>query len=148
MNEVKKNLPPKELAESNAMVNCYYILQEASDMLLRSAEKMYAKYNVGVRQEVKMRHNQFMRQAKLVHNLNERLMDDYCVAFGNKIQHIDEILRIASYMARIMMLIADRCSGTDTEHAMEQRIYNYIKRLPETGCVSKECIESLKFKIK
>lgn len=146
MNEVKNLLPPKELSESNAMVNCYYILQEASDIILRAAERTYAKYNVGVRQEVKMRHNQFMRQAKIVHNINDKLMDDYVTAFGSNIKHIDELRRISSYMARIMMLIADRCSGTDTEHAMENKIYNFIKRLPETGSVSKECIESLRMR--
>lgn len=135
------------MTEASVLVNSYYILQEAADLLLRQAERIMNEESLGIHREVKMRHSQFMQHARILHNLNDRLWEDYINAFGDKWQKTDELRMFASVMARITVLTADRCSGDDNKDMhIEEEILRRLQEMPDNGLVSKEILDSLKMK--
>lgn len=114
--------------------------------MLREAERIFNANGKGIKKEVKMRHSQFLRHAKALHNLNGRLWDDYQNAYKDKWQKTDELRRIASYMARLMMLIADRCSDPADDWYVEDKIMRMVQELPEKGLVSQELVDEMKMR--
>lgn len=116
-------------------------------MLLRQAERIMNRENLGIHREVKMRHSQFMQHARILHNLNDRLWEDYSNAFRDKWQRTDELRMFASFMARITIIAADRCSGDDDRDMhVEKDILRLLREMPENGLISEDMLESLKMK--
>lgn len=141
-------MTPEELEKNLVLVvNSYYNIIEASDLLLREAERLLNIKGATLKQRQKQRHKWMMGEIdKLRRQLNDSLMGDYedafCQGFCNK---YDEVRRAGNYLARVILQIADRCGNDDTG-AKEQMIEEFIKAMPEQGYLHQE-IES-KFYLK
>lgn len=126
----------------NSLTNSYYIMAEAMDMILREAEKGLEELGKGLKYEVKHRHKEMMRLIRLLKANQEKFLEDYACFDGNWDKY-DELRKSGAYIARIMLLIADR---TNTEENVENRIEKYLYRLKPQGVVSSDLLG--KFQIK
>ncbi|MBO5803566.1 MAG: hypothetical protein J6R25_00595 [Bacteroidales bacterium] len=141
-------MTPEELEKNLVLVvNSYYNIIEASDLLLREAERLLNIKGATLKQRQKQRHKWMMGEIdKLRRQLNESLMGDYedafCQGFCNK---FDEVRRAGNYLARVILQIADRCGNDDTG-AKEQMIEEFIASMPDGGYLNEEIKNSFYLK--
>ena len=145
--KTETNMTPTE-KEMNLvlLVNSYYNIQEAADMILRQAQAILNSQDRDLKQKQLQRHKRLMSRIEVMKREIESLEEDYGEAFADKfITKTDEVRRAGAYLARVILSIGDRCGNDDTG-AKEQLIEEYIKAMPEQGYLHQE-IES-KFYLK
>lgn len=141
-------MTPEELEKNLVVVvNSYYNIIEASDLLLREAERLLNIKGATLKQRQKQRHKWMMEKiASFRNELNDSLLGDYEDAFRECFfGKYDEVRRAGNYLARLIVTIADRC-GNDDEGIKEQRIENYIKRMPSGGYLSNEVRQNFRMR--
>lgn len=120
------------------LVNTYYNIQEAADMILKEAENILKYKGRQLVQRRKQRHNELLRNIARMRNLTDSLVDEYGDAFGaDYVTKTDEVRRAGNYLARVILQIADRCGNDDTG-AKEQMIEEFISRMPDGGYLNEE----------
>lgn len=120
------------------LVNTYYNIQEAADMILKEAENLLNYKGRQLVQRRKQRHNELLRNIARMRNLTDSLVDEYGDAFGaDYVTKTDEVRRAGNYLARVILQIADRCGNDDTG-AKEQMIEEFISRMPDGGYLNEE----------
>lgn len=120
----------------NSLTNSYYILSEAADMMMREMEFQFGKLGKGVKHRVKARHNEMMRLMRLLRTNQDKFLEDY-EAFNGQWEKYDDLRISAAYIARIMLLIADR---TNIDDRVDNKIEKYIYNKKPTGVVSEELL--------
>lgn len=144
---LKREMTEEEKNEINSLINSYYVLMEASDMLLRRAEMLFANFNQGLKGPVKVRHNRMMSHIAALKREQDTFFNDYN-CFGKDERYIakyDMMRDCASYLARLTLLIGDR-SCRDDEKAVRQRIWDYIYYMPEQGLIKDKALDYLKLR--
>ena len=120
------------------LVNTYYNIQEAADMILKEAENLLNYKGRQLVQRRKQRHNELLRNIARMRNLTDSLVDEYGDAFGaDYVTKTDEVRRAGNYLARVILQIADRCGNDDTG-AKEQMIEEFISRIPDGGYLNEK----------
>jgi hypothetical protein len=120
------------------LVNTYYNIQEAADMILKEAENILKYKGRQLVQRRKQRHNELLRNIARMRNLTDSLVDEYGDAFGaDYVTKTDEVRRAGNYLARVILQIADRCGNDDTG-AKEQMIEEFIASMPDGGYLNEE----------
>jgi hypothetical protein len=120
------------------LVNTYYNIQEAADMILKEAENILKYKGRQLVQRRKQRHNELLRNIARMRNLTDSLVDEYGDAFGaDYVTKTDEVRRAGNYLARVILQIADRCGNDDTG-AKEQMIEEFIASMPDGGYLLEE----------
>ena len=133
-------MTPEELEKNLVLVvNSYYNIIEASDLLLREAERLLNIKGATLKQRQKQRHKWMMSEVdKIRKQLNDSLMGDYADAFSQGFcNKFDEVRRAGNYLARVILQIADRCGNDDTG-AKEQMIEEFIASMPDGGYLNEE----------
>jgi hypothetical protein len=133
-------MTPEELEKNLVLVvNSYYNIIEASDLLLREAERLLNIKGATLKQRQKQRHKWMMSEVdKIRKQLNDSLMGDYADAFSQGFcNKYDEVRRAGNYLARVIIQIADRCGNDDTG-AKEQMIEEFIASMPDGGYLNEE----------
>jgi hypothetical protein len=133
-------MTPEELEKNLVLVvNSYYNIIEASDLLLREAERLLNIKGATLKQWQKQRHKWMMSEVdKIRKQLNDSLMGDYADAFSQGFcNKYDEVRRAGNYLARVILQIADRCGNDDTG-AKEQMIEEFIASMPDGGYLNEE----------
>jgi hypothetical protein len=133
-------MTPEELEKNLVLVvNSYYNVIEASDLLLREAERLLNIKGATLKQRQKQRHKWMMSEVdKIRKQLNDSLMGDYADAFSQGFcNKYDEVRRAGNYLARVIIQIADRCGNDDTG-AKEQMIEEFIASMPDGGYLNEE----------
>ena len=133
-------MTPEELEKNLVLVvNAYYNTIEASDLLLKEAEKILNVKGATLKQRHKQRHKWMMEKiASFRKELNDSLIEDYADAFSKGFfDKYDEVRRVGNYLARVILQIADRCGNDDTG-AKEQMIEEFISRMPDGGYLNEE----------
>ena len=141
-------MTPEELEKNLVLVvNSYYNIIEASDLLLREAERLLNIKGATLKQRQKQRHKWMMSEVdKIRKQLNDSLMGDYADAFNQSFcNKFDEVRRAGNYLARVILQIADRCGNDDTG-AKEQMIEEFISRMPDGGYLNEEIKNSFYLK--
>lgn len=133
--------PLKISSDLNSIVNCYYIMAETLDMMLRQMELEFDLLGKDVIHSVKSRHTEMMRLMRMLRVNQEKFLKDYETFKGDWMKY-DELRKSSAYISRIMLLVADR---TLDDGEVEKHIEDYIKSLPSTGVVSENLLQ--KFKI-
>ena len=119
------------------MTNLYYILLEASDMMLRRAKIILENNKKGLNREVKRRHNLLMQHYKALINLSDSLLEDY-ECFDGKWENYDQIRKNGAWFARMAALTADRCMN---DSPVEKDIEKFIYNLPQQDIVDNKFLE-------
>ena len=84
-----------------------------------------------------------MEKVAAMKNLSEDFFKDYEAAFGEQYNKMDDLRVSGAYMARIMLLIADRCYTSQDNGNMdrEQRIERYIYNMPDGGLLNDDLLK-------
>ncbi len=128
------------------LVNTYYNIQEAADMILKEAENLLNYKGRQLVQRRKQRHNELLRNIARMRNLTDSLVDEYGDAFGaDYVTKTDEVRRAGAYLSRIVLSIADRCGNDDTG-AKESIIEEYIASMPPQGYLHQNIINQFHIK--
>jgi hypothetical protein len=138
----------KEFRETDLKIealvtNSYYMLMEAADMMLRQMELQLARRGRGLKFKLKQRHNLMMDNVDALKNFQLDFWSDYRDAFKDNYSKSDALRQSAAYMARIMLLIADRCYTQEDNGTMEreQRIERYIYNMPDGGLLNDDLLK-------
>lgn len=126
----QQHLSEENLKITTNMTNTYYILMEASDMILRDVKSILEYYNKGLNGKVRQRHNMIMSHVRALENLLEGFLEDYECFNGNWDRHT-ELRSSGAYMARIALLIGDRAALSSAP--LERDIEKFIYELPQNG---------------
>lgn len=128
--------------EEMVAVNAYYVLAEASDMMLRHVEFLLGLRKRGLRHDVKQRHKRIMDRLQVLKTEYLNFQSCYDRSFNGHYEKQDDVRKSAAYMARLLLLISDRCytemEGGDKERMIEEYIYH----MPEKGFVTDRMLES------
>lgn len=125
------------------IVNSAFHLFEAGDMLLREFERRLNNKKMGMRHETKKRVTDMLNYIHKCEFCAEALLKDYNDAFLEKISNrYEEIRRIASYYARLSILIGDRCNNSNSWQK-ESLIMDFIKTMPDNGNIDEETLNNL-----
>ena len=128
--------------EEMVAVNAYYVLAEASDMMLRHVEFLLAFKKRGLRHDVKQRHKRIMDRIEVLKTEYLNFQSCYDRSFNGDYNKQDDVRKSAAYMARILLLISDRCYTDKQGGERERRIERYIYNMPEKGFVSERMLEN------
>lgn len=143
----------KELREMSQLdkeqmisTNAYYVLAEASDMMLRYMEFVLAMRKRGLHQRVKQRHNRLMDKIDKLKNEYLNYQECYDVSFGGDYSKQDDVRKSAAYIARLLLLVADRCFAEENGGTKERMIEEYIYHMPENGFVNDRMLGSFRIR--
>lgn len=123
-----------EYQREAVLANCYFMLAEAQDMMLKELQIMLRKRNAELTQRMKQRHTNILNQLTKLRTSYDSFMWDYHIGLKDY-RKTDNLRHSAAYIARIMLLIADRCNKDEKEGAREQRIERYIHNMPDGGLI-------------
>lgn len=131
------------LKQEALVTNSYYMLMEAADMMCRQMEVLLNARKRRVKGKIRQRHNYMMEKVVALRNLQEDFWKDYHEAFGGAYQKTDSLRESAAYMARIMLLIADRCYTQEDngDRKKERMIEEYIYFMPEGGLLKDDFLK-------
>lgn len=132
----------REVNDINTVTNCYYIMAEATDMLMREMERKFKGLNKDVKHHVKQRHTEMMRLMRMLKSNQEKFVKDYEAFHGDWSQY-DALRNSAAYISRIMLLISDRCEKDIRNY---NKIEKYIYDKKPTGIVSDEMLNRFRIK--
>lgn len=138
-----KEFEVTNLKREALVTNCYYMLMEAADMMLRQMEEELGKRGRGLKFKIKQRHNLMMDNVAALKNFQLDFWKDYEEAFRENYSKSDALRQSSAYMARIMLLIADRCYTKEDNGSMEreQRIERYIYNMPDGGLLTEDLLK-------
>lgn len=122
------------------LVNTYYYLMEAADMILRESEKLLSSQNKVLQFDIKRRHNMMMNRIQALKGDQDKFLADYSRAFQGEWLKYDDLRRSGALMARIALLIADRTYSPDSISPKEQMIEKFIYSLPTNSTLSNELL--------
>lgn len=147
MRTLKREMTEEEKNEINSLVNSYYVLMEAADMMLRRSEALFNNFGKAWHGDKKMRHNRMMQHYKALKNIQDTFFDDYdCFGAGvGYMAKYDMMREAASYIARMTLLIGDRTCRED-EKQVRKNIWDYIYYMPEQGLVKDKLLDDLKMR--
>lgn len=128
--------------EQMVATNAYYVLAEASDMMLRHVEFLLKLRKRGIKQNVKQRHNRLMDKIQKLKMEYDNFQQCYDESFGGDYTKQDDVRKTAAYIARILLLISDRCYTDEEGGERERRIERYIYNMPDKGFVSERMLEN------
>ena len=128
--------------EQMVAVNAYYVLAEASDMMLRHVEFILAMRKRKMRHDVKQRHKRVMDRISVLKTEYLNYQSCYDRSFNGNYDEQDELRKSAAYIARLLLLIADRCYTTKEGGEKERMIEEYVYYMPENGFVTKRMLDS------
>lgn len=135
----KLNQLDKELVVTT---NAYYVLAEASDMVLRYVEYLLNQKKGTVKQRVKQRHSRLMDKIEKLKTEYDNFQECYDASFGGDYTKQDDVRKSAAYIARILLLISDRCYTEKEGGVKERMIEEYIYHMPEKGFVTERMLEN------
>ena len=147
MRILKREMTENEKNELNSVINSYYVLMEAADMLLRRGQTIFNNFGQDVNGPMKMRHRRMMQYMESLKNTQETFFKDYdCFGKDERYMAKYDMLRdAASYIARLTLLIGDRSCRED-EKRVRQNIWDYIYYMPEQGLIADEALDKLKIR--
>lgn len=128
--------------EEMVAVNAYYVLAEASDMMLRHVEFLLDLRRRGLRHDVKQRHKRIMDRISVLKTEYLNFQECYDRSFNGDYSKQDDVRKSAAYIARILLLVSDRCYTTKEGGGKERMIEEYIYHMPERGFISERMLES------
>ena len=128
--------------EQMVAVNAYYVLAEASDMMLRYVEFLLGLKKRGLRHQVKQRHNRVMDKIEALKNEYYNYQECYDRSFGGDYSKQDDVRKSAAYIARILLLVSDRCYTNKEGGEKERMIEEYVYHMPEKGFVTTRMLEN------
>lgn len=133
--------------EINACVNSYYVLCEASDMLLRNCEELFNSLGEGLKHRIKQRHNEMMLHVKAMNTIMDTFFDDYnCFGTGQQfVDKIDMLRSSAAFISRLVLLIGDRSCREDEKEIL-RKIEDYIYYMPEQGLINDKILDKFRWK--
>lgn len=132
--------------EQMISTNAYYVLAEASDMMLRYMEFVLAMRKRVLHQRVKQRHNRLMDKIDKLKNEYLNYQECYDVSFGGDYSKQDDVRKSAAYIARLLLLVADRCFAEEAGGTKERMIEEYIYHMPENGFVNDRMLGSFRIR--
>ena len=122
------------------LVNTYYYLMEAADMILRESEKLLNTQNKVLQFDIKRRHNMMMNRIQALKGDQDKFLADYSRAFQGEWLKYDDLRRSGALMARIALLTADRTYSPDSISPKEKMIEKFIHSLPTNSTLSNELL--------
>lgn len=128
--------------EEMVAVNAYYVLAEASDMMLRHVEFLLDLRRRGLRHDVKQRHKRIMDRISVLKTEYLNFQECYDRSFNGDYSKQDDVRKSAAYIARILLLVSDRCYTTKDGGGKERMIEEYIYHMPERGFISERMLGS------
>lgn len=128
--------------EELVAVNAYYVLVEASDMMLRHVEFLLDFRKRGLRHQVKQRHKRVMEKIQALKNEYDNYQECYDRSFGGDYSKQDDVRKSAAYIARLLLLVSDRCYTEKEGGDKERMIEEYIYHMPEKGFVTNRMLEN------
>ncbi len=128
--------------EEMVAVNAYYVLAEASDMMLRHVEFLLGLRKRGLRHDVKQRHKRIMDRLQVLKTEYLNFQSCYDRSFNGHYEKQDDVRKSAAYMARLLLLVSDRCYTEKEGGDKERMIEEYIYHMPEKGFVTDRMLES------
>lgn len=128
--------------EEMVAVNAYYVLAEASDMMLRHVEFLLDLRRRGLRHDVKQRHKRIMDRLQVLKTEYLNFQSCYDRSFNGHYEKQDDVRKSAAYMARLLLLVSDRCYTEKEGGDKERMIEEYIYHMPEKGFVTDRMLES------
>ncbi len=144
-NEPKKEMIKEQEQKLALLVNSYYFLMEASDIILRQTEVYLASMGCGLIHHVKNRHKQMMKQIEVLKNNQLNFIKDYELGFGCDWTKYEDLRYTAAWYARLVLLIGDRCGFGDSDEK-EKAIIKFIYDMESNGIIDHEMMEHLKIK--
>ena len=138
MQELLNQLEKEQMVATNA----YFVLAEASDMMLRHVEFLLDLRKRKLHQRVKQRHNRLMDKIQKLKTEYDNYQECYDVSFGGDYSKQDDLRKSAAYMARLLLLISDRCYTEKEGGDKERMIEEYIYHMPEKGFVTNRMLEN------
>ena len=128
--------------EQMVAVNAYYVLAEASDMMLRHVEFLLALKKRGLRHDVKQRHKRIMDRIQVLKTEYLNFQSCYDRSFNGDYEKQDHVRKSAAYIARLLLLVSDRCYTDNEGGERERMIEEYVYYMPEKGFVTKRMLEN------
>ena len=128
--------------EEMVAVNAYYVLAEASDMMLRHVEFLLDLRRRGLRHDVKQRHKRIMDRLQVLKTEYLNFQSCYDRSFNGHYEKQDDVRKSAAYMARLLLLVSDRCYTEKEGGDKERMIEEYIYHMPEKGFVTDRMLEN------
>ena len=128
--------------EEMVAVNAYYVLAEASDMMLRHVEFLLALKKRGLRHDVKQRHKRIMDRIQVLKTEYLNFQECYDRSFNGNYEKQDDVRKSAAYIARLLLLVSDRCYTTKEGGSKERMIEEYVYHMPENGFVTTRMLEN------
>lgn len=135
-----KTKQEKKISQEDILVNIYFMLMDATDILIRDIEiRLKRKYDTGLKNENKLYHNRMMQNIKVLKsNYEAYYTKTQCDIFSDKYDEMDDLRKSANLMIRIALLMSDRTYYDDT---IEDKIEKLIEDFPDNGFVDKETIK-------
>ena len=128
--------------EEMVAVNAYYVLAEASDMMLRHVEFLLALKKRGLRHDVKQRHKRIMDRISVLKTEYLNFQSCYDRSFNGDYNKQDDVRKSAAYIARLLLLVSDRCYTNKEGGEKERMIEEYVYHMPEKGFVTTRMLEN------
>lgn len=135
-----RTLPKEEERHLCCLVNTYYFLMEAADMILRESERLLGTQDKVLQFDIKRRHNLMMSKVKALKGDQDKFLGDYSRAFQGEWLKYDDLRRSGALMARIALLTSDRTYSPDSISPKEKMIEKFIHSLPANSTLSNELL--------
>lgn len=96
----------------------------------------------GLRHDVKQRHKRIMDRLQVLKTEYLNFQSCYDRSFNGHYEKQDDVRKSAAYMARLLLLVSDRCYTEKEGGDKERMIEEYIYHMPEKGFVTDRMLES------
>lgn len=119
------------------LISLFLLLFDTQDLILRKLDQMEG---FELTQKLKQQYKQIEADCKVLKTRSEKFEDTFNEMVNYR--QFDDLRKDANFLARINLLIFDRCRDTKEENLLE----NYLKAKPEGGIFDKELIENFRMK--
>ena len=128
-----------QMGREALVTNSYYMLVEASCMMLRYLDIMLNKRHATLTKRVKERHKFLMQKVADLKVATESFDVDYHKGFDDY-HKWDSLRQSSAYIARLLLLIADRTMNEPVAGERERKIEEYIYFMSEGGLLTDEML--------
>ena len=125
---------------NKALFSLFFILMDTEDLIIREFEKQSRQVDFEMDHRLKQEYNRLQRDIKVVQN-RIASFEDILFKMTNYRQY-DDIRADANFLARMNLLIFDRCRTSAKENLLE----NHLKKMESGGLFEKELIEKFRLK--
>lgn len=127
-------------------MNTAFHLYEAADICIREVERRLPLIGSDIHFKTKQKFNNISETVKRLEYLVESFLDEYNGAYDDKTiaDRTENIRRIASWYARLALLIGDRCDCGDG--TKEQHIMQFVDNMPAQGNIEEKTLTRLTLK--